>query len=201
MSIALELFKGTGSVGRVLERFGYEVISLDIDPRTNPTHCCDILDFDYKQYPQNHFDIVWASPLCTEYSIIKQNFGLPRNLELADSLVLRTLEIIDYFKPRYWFIENPQSGLLKSRPFMTGLPYIDCDYCQFGFDYRKRTRFWTNKAGLHNVLCNRKECPKIVNGKHIEGILNHGRDVRVDTRTLNGRYRIPEPLLEYLFTT
>lgn len=200
MKIALELFKGTGSVGRVLERLNYKVISLDIDIKTNPTHCIDILDFDYKQYPKDYFNIIWASPLCTEYSIIKQNFGLQRNLELADSLVIKTLEIIEYFKPEYWFIENPQSGLLKSRPFMIGIPFIDCDYCRFGFDYRKRTRFWTNKQGLENVLCNRKECKKIINGKHIEGLIPHGKDgVRI-LKTLNDKYRIPEPLLEYLFS-
>ena len=195
----LELFKGTGSVGRVMERKGYEVISVDIDTKTNPTHLTDILDFDYKQYPSNHFDVVWASPLCTEYSIIKANFGLPRNLDFADSLVLRTLEIIHYFNPTAWFIENPQTGLLKNRPFMVDLPFIDCDYCQFGFDYRKRTRFWNNLTGLSSVLCNPKVCPKVVNRKHIEGILNHQNDGIRKTRTLNDRYRIPEPLLEYLF--
>jgi site-specific DNA-cytosine methylase len=182
-----------------MQHKGYEVISVDIDTKTNPTHLTDILDFDYKQYPSNHFDVVWASPLCTEYSIIKANFGLPRNLDFADSLVLRTLEIIHYFNPTAWFIENPQTGLLKNRPFMVDLPFIDCDYCQFGFDYRKRTRFWNNLTGLSSVLCNPKVCPKVVNRKHIEGILNHQNDGIRKTRTLNDRYRIPEPLLEYLF--
>ena len=41
----LELFKGTGSVGRVCEELGYDVVSLDINPRYDATYCCDILNF------------------------------------------------------------------------------------------------------------------------------------------------------------
>ena len=28
------------------------------------------------------------------------------------------LEIIDYFKPKFWFIENPDGGKLKEQEFM-----------------------------------------------------------------------------------
>ena len=65
----LELFKGTGSVGRVIKE-NYpeaEIISLDILKKYQPTHCCDILTFDYKQYPRGHFDLLWASPECKIY--------------------------------------------------------------------------------------------------------------------------------------
>ena len=57
---------------------------------------------------------------------------------------MRTIEIIDYFKPSAWFIENPQTGMLKKQEFMNGLPYKDIDYCKSGMPYRKRTRLWTN---------------------------------------------------------
>ena len=67
-----------------------------------------------------------------------------RKIEEANTIVLKTLEIVKYFKPRVWFIENPQSGLLKKQPFMEGLPYFDIDYCKYGMPYRKRTRLWTN---------------------------------------------------------
>ena len=29
-------------------------------------------------------------------------------------------------------IENPQTGLLKEQIFMSGLPYVDIDYCKYG---------------------------------------------------------------------
>ena len=56
----LELFSGTGSVGKVAHALGYEVISLDL---ADATICCDILDWDYKAaFSVGHFDIIWASP-------------------------------------------------------------------------------------------------------------------------------------------
>ena len=32
---------------------------------------------------------------------------------IQNKIVLKTLEIIDYFNPTWWFIENPQTGKLK----------------------------------------------------------------------------------------
>ena len=62
----LELFSGTGSVGKVCETLGWDVVSVDLE--LPATHECDIMDFDYKQYPKDYFSIVWASPPCTNYS-------------------------------------------------------------------------------------------------------------------------------------
>ena len=46
----------------------------------------------------------------------------PRRLEEGDALVLRALEIMAHFDPLMWVIENPATGLLKTRPFMERLP-------------------------------------------------------------------------------
>ena len=51
--------------------------------------------------------MIWASPPCTEYSRAKSRYGV-RQLDLAKSIVKRTLEIIDYFDPEYYGIENPK---------------------------------------------------------------------------------------------
>ena len=51
----LELFSGTGSVGRVAKEMGYDVISLDLK---NADINCNILDWDYKIYPSGYFDFV-----------------------------------------------------------------------------------------------------------------------------------------------
>ena len=57
----LELFCGTKSVGRAFEAAGWEVVSLDIVSKFEPTILCDIRSWDYTTFP-GHFDMVWASP-------------------------------------------------------------------------------------------------------------------------------------------
>ena len=123
----LELFSGTGSVGSAFASAGWEVTSLDSDPKTDATIHEDILTWDYSTYPPGHFDVIWSSPCCTHYSCARRGAKTPRNLALADSLVLRSQEIISYFNPPAWFIENPQTGLLKDRPFMHSIPFCDVD--------------------------------------------------------------------------
>ena len=52
--------------------------------------------------------------------------------------------LIEYLKPKYFVIENPQTGLLKKQPFMNEFQYDDVDFCKYGMPYRKRTRLWNN---------------------------------------------------------
>ena len=63
---------------------------------------------DYALFPPGHFDMVWASPVCTEYS--RALTMRPRRLEEGDALVLRALEIMEHFDPLMWVIENPATG-------------------------------------------------------------------------------------------
>ena len=52
----LELFSGTGSIGRAFAAEGWEVHSLDIQP--GATFQSDILDWDYKALPPGHYDFI-----------------------------------------------------------------------------------------------------------------------------------------------
>ena len=91
----------------------------------------------------------------------------PRNLDLADSLVRRSLEIIGYFQPQVWFIENPETGLLKTRPFMSGLAFTDVDYCSYSdWGYRKRTRLWSNSGFVGKLCLGKGHCPNMVGNRH-----------------------------------
>ena len=42
----LELFSGTGSVGKVAREMGHRVVSLDISNKYKPDICADIMDID-----------------------------------------------------------------------------------------------------------------------------------------------------------
>tara|TARA_R110001632_G_scaffold134650_2_gene250214 strand:+ start:1002 stop:1625 length:624 start_codon:yes stop_codon:yes gene_type:complete len=202
----LELFSGTGSVGKCCKELGWDVVSVDMEKKFNPTHLCNIMDFDYKQYPKNHFAIVWGSPPCTEYSKAKSQ-GV-RDIEGANIIVLKTIEIINYFNCDYWFIENPQTSLLKQQPFMKQLEidyfFHDADYCMYGLPYRKRTRFWTNKKTCNVLLCN-KECGSFVDGRHIGSCgtggqgQGHKKSYSNKTYSLYEKYSIPPDLIYSLF--
>lgn len=157
----LELFSGTGSVGKALNKLSkdVEIVSLDIHPKYNPTHATDILKWNYKSsYPPYYFDIIWASPPCTEYSKAK-TIGV-RNLPLADRIVMRTLSIIKYFQPRFWFVENPSGGgLLEKRYFMKKYERykIRCTYCHYGTPFKKPTNIWTNMKHLNLRYCSKDD--------------------------------------------
>ena len=197
----LELFKGTGSVTKSLQSLKFahfDVVTLDFDPKFEPDICVDILKWKYKEaFPVGYFDIIWASPPCTEYSIAK-SIGI-RNFQLADSIVKKTLQVINYFKPNTWFIENPQTGYLKTRVFMQGLPYYDVTYCMYGFPYRKPTRIWTNLQGFKPKFCH-FDCKQMVDGKHLQRLGNGLSDgALVMSRTQ--QYAIPHKLVDQLIRT
>ena len=68
---ALDLFTGTGSVAKRLKDLGYEVTTLDIDPKVNAHITQDVMQWNYRKYPGQHFQLIAASVPCNEYSIAK----------------------------------------------------------------------------------------------------------------------------------
>jgi site-specific DNA-cytosine methylase len=208
----LELFSGTGSVGKCCNALGWDVVSVDMI--FEATHKCDIMDFDYKQYDKDNFDIIWASPPCTNYSKLQDGWiGRMRKGEIYtkeiqeeemkndDKLVLKTLEIIKYFMPEYWFIENPASSKMKDRPFMKDIPFYLVDYCMYSdWGYKKRTRIWTNKKDFKPLVCN-KNCGNMVGKMHKTNLGNtaQNRKTKGKGTTQQDRYRIPEDLIFSLF--
>ena len=179
----------------------YSVISVDIDARFSPDHCCDILDWEYWKYRPNTFTIIAASPPCADYSRAK-TVGW-RQLEHADRLVLKTLEIVDFFRPKLWWMENPRSGLLVRRNCVSHLPFIDVDYCQFSdWGYQKPTRIWGSKnfQSLSSRVCDGWTCSQMVqwtNGwwRHREHL--GGRGMKYGTYH---KWRVPEKLVFYLLS-
>ena len=159
-------------MGEALKGRGFEVISVDIDRKHHPTHCTDILHWDYRQYPPGYFKVIAASVPCTEYSTAK-TLGT-RDLESADLPVRKTLEIVDYFQPKLWWIENPRTGYLTNRECVQNIPYIDVDYCQFSdWGYKKPTRIWGSPILLElgDCLCDPRICPNVIQGER--GRLRH----------------------------
>ena len=49
---------------------------------------------------------------------VEQKTTEVRKIKYANSIAKKTLEIIRYLNCEYWFIENPETGLLKKQGFI-----------------------------------------------------------------------------------
>ena len=164
--VLLELFSGTGSVGRSFRARGWDVFSVDIDATTNPTLVADVLDLHLHRLP-TQVDCSWASPPCTHYSRARTKAKTPRDLEGSDAIVQKVLDIILHYPgATCWFMENPHSGLLKGREVVAGLPMRVVDYCKYGKPYRKRTAIWTNSFWEPEQPLCKHDCPASNVSKH-----------------------------------
>ena len=175
VTTCIEIFAGTQSFTKVAKTMlpdCEQFITIDIDPRFNCTHTCDIMVFDYQRLipPDKHLVThVWCSPPCTEYS--KAKTTKERNLEAADALVQKALEMIRFYQ-KYsnpaltWYLENPRTGLLKTRDIMKPLTtWYDVNYCRYApWGMRKLTRIWTNvESGFTPKRClGSRQCPECI---------------------------------------
>lgn len=192
-----ELFKGTGSVGKVAYRMGFDVVSLDFDPIFTPDIETDILEWNYKKWAKdNKFipDFIWASPPCNTYSILAYTFKerdtktaepLSKRAKQGTAILYKTLEIIRYFKrqnPNMLFvIENPK-GMMRLDKKMLNLHRETTLYCLYGDFKRKPTDFWSNFDMELDTTT--KECPYKVK--------------KVVDLPLEQRYSIPSKLVKQI---
>ena len=129
----------------------------------------------------------------------------PRDLEGSDKLVQKVLGFAKYFNVPF-FIENPHSGLLKTRDVLRDVPMRVIDYCQYADDdwpgrYRKRTSIWTNTT-WHPArqLCIPYNCHFCTDGKkHDHNAQRIGKNGK-PMQTLHQLYSIPPALPKELVT-
>ena len=203
----LELFSGTGSVSKICDELGWECYSVDIDDKFYPVDKkVDILEWDYKELDFKP-DIIWASPPCNTFSsmlCIHKHIDIEKKMkEEGLPMLYKAREIIDYFKPKYYFIENPDTGRMKR--FITDLPFYRVCYCMYGYDNKKATRIWTNLIGFDAKWCHHKKhkthigmTRKNLSVKHPKRRLR-GEDETV--KKLNEKYSMPPQLIRDLFNT
>lgn len=204
----LELFKGSGSISKhFANKNNYNIISLDILEKYNPTICCDILEWDYSKYPKDYFNIIWASPECKIFSALqntwigrkwKDKHELQQARDQHSIFIIKTIEIINYFNPTHYFVENPlHSKIWDYVPNDYKDKFLIVDYCYFGYHYKKPTKILTNKK-LDNKRCS---CASHNMRLGITGFDELAkRNIKRDDTTQDERYSIPPKLLDYLFT-
>lgn len=145
------LFEFSDSFAGLYRQLGYKTVAVDLILGSN------IFDFDYKQYT-NVVGII-SHPPCTEFASSgarhweRKDREQPHLLKNAIAMVKKVLEIKDYHKPEFWFIENPTgrlenyvelpTPLLKFHPYeyagWSDNPYLEA--------YTKRTILY----GKYNI--------------------------------------------------
>ena len=193
--VLLELFSGTGSVGRSFRSRGWEVFSVDIDAATNPSLVANVLDLQLDALPPRVI-CIWASPPCTHCSRARAKAKTPRDLDGSDAIVQKVLDILDFYITCSWFMENPESGLLKGREVVAGLPMRVVDYCKYGKPYRKRTAIWTNTDWKPRQPLCKHDCPASSGSRHTasaQQVHSSNTDVRYSRDEL---YSIPPTLCD-----
>jgi len=209
----LDLFSGSGSIKKYFkEKENIEVISLDFCKKYKPDILVDIMEWDYKEYPIGYFDIIIAGPECKifsnlQYTWIGRKWTDKKHLEEEQKknsiYINKTIEIIEYFNPKYYFIENPLYSKIcdhvENENYLND--FIIVDYCAFGFNYKKPTKFLTN------LKKENKRCVCSDNPKHpmrLGATSKKFREQRpniqmADTTTTLQRYSYPPKLLDYFF--
>ena len=95
----LELCAGSGVVSKFFRDQGWETLTVDTDRRCKPDLRMDVRDIELSRWEPGEFDVIWASPPCTEYSIAKQN---RRDFATADQIVIAVFDLIKHLRPTWW---------------------------------------------------------------------------------------------------
>lgn len=149
----LELFAGSRSFSKVAEDLGYDTFCTDSQPFEGIDLIDDIMNIKPSNIPFEP-EIIWASPPCTSFSVASighywkggKGAYVPKRAEafIGMALVQKAKDLIDHFKPRHWYIENPR-GVLRKLDVVQDLPIRHTVwYCTYGDTRAKPTDIWTN---------------------------------------------------------
>jgi len=162
----LELFAGSRSFSKFADDYGFTTYSTDISPYDKINQVADIFHFDLDKAIEclgGKPDIIWASPPCETFSIASVSHHWHKNRRAKSKQAKRgleiirlTIDIIQYVKPRYWFIENPR-GILRKLYILKQYERKTITYCSYGHVRMKPTDIWTNLEWTPKPMCKRSE--------------------------------------------
>jgi len=159
----IELFCGTKSFSKVAKEKGYNTFTIDNNPIFEPDlleHIDSFSDKIYTLMNKDSYDILWASPPCTAFSVASigkhwtggKNAYIPKDIIAKAGLEMLevTIMFIKTNKPKLWYIENPRGIMRKvidkifQKYNITNYRRVTITYCQYGDTRMKPTDIWTN---------------------------------------------------------
>lgn len=155
----LELCGGLESWLKPFAEAGHECTSVDIKDYGNHYGRfikADLLDWE----PDQEYDLVLASPPCSEFSEVKRNTAQRYSERRGLHLVYRVLYLIDKIKPKYWvmenvwglseFIDKPKDIVRYRRAKNGKRAYLWGNFPSLGFfdmDINYKSEFWHFRDG------------------------------------------------------
>lgn len=112
----LDLFAGLGGASQAMRARGWRVTTVELVPAFRPDVVGDVARLPIR----GHFDLVWASPPCTEFA--RESMPWSRTGSAPDmALVEATLSVVKELRPTWWVMENVRGAV----PWI-GSPALTC---------------------------------------------------------------------------
>lgn len=126
--LMIDLCAGLKGASQAMVRRGWEVITLDYDPRFGTDVIADVRKWSWGG---RRPDLVWGSPPCDEFA--REFMPWSKTGKTPDlSIVLGCLRVIRECNPRYWVIENVKGALKWLIPILGKPAYVCNPYYLWG---------------------------------------------------------------------
>lgn len=139
MTIILSLFDYSGIWTKPYRDAGYLTYMIDIK------NGVDLLSWDYKILPKTKDMKVLIAMPCTDYALSGAKHFYRKDhdgtTEKSQILLAKVKEILDYFNPGMWCLENPMSRIHKLNPWLGEIKFKFNPY-DFGNGCQKATWLW-----------------------------------------------------------
>lgn len=140
--IIISLFDFSGIWSSPYRRAGYIVIQVDIKLGIS------IFDFDYKSICKTKVHGILAAPPCLDFSKVGAYFWKKKDVTGITSksvkLVRSALDIIYYFNPNFWSLEQPPGRIEHLFPELSKYRLLSYQPHEFGAPYTKLTTLYGN---------------------------------------------------------
>lgn len=148
MNLLISLYDRTGNWSRPYREAGWNVKQIDIQWGN------DIFKWNYKNTLGGlhclDYDkiIILAAQPCTDYAVSGAKHFAKKDIDgrtaESERMVAKTKEIIDYFKPYAWALENPKTRIHKLNEWIGQRPkyvFNPCDFAGYNPDNPEDDRY------------------------------------------------------------